>query len=86
MQGAPLGRPFGQFVQAAGVDMLGVVPSIVKHWRSSGCLQVGTWRCCRQPALCQAARPELQPGSSASWGVHDQDPGGLLPKLRSAAR
>ena len=29
-QGSPLGRQFGQFVQAAGVTMLGVVPSIVK--------------------------------------------------------
>jgi hypothetical protein len=29
-QGSPQGRPFGAFVQASGVTMLGVVPSIVK--------------------------------------------------------
>ncbi len=39
-QGSPLGRPFGEFVAAAGVTMLGVVPSIVKAWRGSGCMQV----------------------------------------------
>ena len=30
LHGSPQGRPFGEFVQAAGVTMLGVVPSIVK--------------------------------------------------------
>lgn len=30
LQGSPQGRPFGEFVEAAGVTMLGVVPSIVK--------------------------------------------------------
>ena len=40
LQGSPMGRPFGEFVQAAGVTMLGVVPSMVKAWRSSACMQV----------------------------------------------
>ncbi len=31
--GAPTGNPFGRFVQDAGVNMLGVVPSIVRAWR-----------------------------------------------------
>ena len=39
-QGSPLGRPFGRFVQAARVNVLGLVPSIAKAWRSSGCMQV----------------------------------------------
>lgn len=42
-QGAPLGRDFGQFVEAAGVEMLGVVPSIVRAWRHSGCMQGLHW-------------------------------------------
>lgn len=38
-QDAPTTAPFGQFVQQAGVTMLGLVPSIVKHWRASGCME-----------------------------------------------
>jgi hypothetical protein len=29
-QGSPLGRPFGEFVAAAGVTQLGLVPSIAR--------------------------------------------------------
>jgi len=32
-QGAPTGREFGRFVEAAGVTCLGLVPSIVSAWR-----------------------------------------------------
>ena len=39
-QGSPLGRPFGEFVEAAGVSMLGLVPSIAKAWRASDCMKV----------------------------------------------
>lgn len=39
-QGSPLGRDFGVFVQAAGVSMLGLVPSIAKAWRASDCMKV----------------------------------------------
>jgi acetyl-CoA synthetase len=41
--GAPTGRAFGQFVQDAGVTMLGVVPSLVKAWRESDCLSGLDW-------------------------------------------
>jgi acetyl-CoA synthetase len=34
----PTGRPFGSFVQDAGVTMLGVVPSIVRAWRETNCM------------------------------------------------
>ena len=47
--GAPRGRDFGQFVAAARVEVLGVVPSIVKAWRSSGCMEGIEWpalHCC----------------------------------------
>ncbi len=41
--GAPLGREFGEFVRDADVNMLGVVPSMVKHWRNSGALKGIDW-------------------------------------------
>ncbi|MEE2827395.1 MAG: AMP-binding protein [Planctomycetota bacterium] len=40
---APLGRGFGQFVQDARVQMLGVVPTIVKAWRTSGQMETFDW-------------------------------------------
>jgi acetyl-CoA synthetase len=41
--GAPTTRAFGQFVQDAGVTMLGVVPSLVQIWKSTNCLQGLDW-------------------------------------------
>lgn len=41
--GAPLGRDFGEFVQNAQVNMLGVVPSIVKQWIDSKCMEGLNW-------------------------------------------
>ena len=41
-QGAPLGRPFGVFVQQARVTMLGLVPSIARAWRASNCMQASS--------------------------------------------
>lgn len=38
-EGSPLGREFGVFVEAAKVDVLGLVPSIVKAWRHSDCMK-----------------------------------------------
>ena len=40
---APTGREFGQFVRAAGVTMLGVVPSLVSTWKASACMQDLDW-------------------------------------------
>ena len=40
---APMGAGFGQFVQNAGVTMLGVVPTIVKAWRASGEMESFDW-------------------------------------------
>ncbi|WP_346293366.1 AMP-binding protein [Sphaerothrix gracilis] len=42
-EGAPTTRAFGQFVEAAHVTMLGVVPSLVSAWQTSGCLQGLDW-------------------------------------------
>lgn len=41
--GAPLGEGFGRFVQDAGVTMLGVVPSIVRQWKITGCNETFDW-------------------------------------------
>ena len=40
---APTTRGFVEFVEGAGVTMLGIVPSIVAAWRSSGVLEAGDW-------------------------------------------
>jgi acetyl-CoA synthetase len=41
--GAPLTREFGEFVQNAKVSMLGLVPSLVKVWRSTQCMRGLNW-------------------------------------------
>jgi len=45
--GAPLDTNFGLFVQEAKVSMLGVIPSIVKHWKASGCMENLDWNTIR---------------------------------------
>ncbi len=42
-EGAPTGSDFARFVERAGVTMLGVVPSLVRAWRSSGALDHADW-------------------------------------------
>ncbi len=44
---APLDEGFGRFVQDARVTMLGVVPTIVKVWRKSGCMESLDWTAIR---------------------------------------
>ncbi|KAL6966260.1 putative CoA ligase ccl12 [Sarracenia purpurea var. burkii] len=41
--GSPLGRDFGKFVQDARVTMLGTVPSLVKAWKSTQCMEGLDW-------------------------------------------
>ncbi|EOY32310.1 Acyl-activating enzyme 18 [Theobroma cacao] len=41
--GSPLGHGFGKFVQDAGVTVLGTVPSLVKSWKSTNCLEGLDW-------------------------------------------
>jgi len=41
--GAPIGKEFGEFVSKAEVTMLGLVPSIVKHWKNSQCMEGLNW-------------------------------------------
>lgn len=40
---APIGIGFGKFVQDAKVTMLGVVPSMVKQWKVSRCMEAYDW-------------------------------------------
>ncbi|HEX4045088.1 MAG TPA: AMP-binding protein [Gammaproteobacteria bacterium] len=42
--GAPTGAAFGQFVQDARVSILGVVPTLVRSWRASACMESYDWR------------------------------------------
>lgn len=41
--GSPLDHGFGKFVQDAGVTILGTVPSLVKTWKSTGCIKGLDW-------------------------------------------
>ncbi|KFM24179.1 Acetyl-coenzyme A synthetase [Auxenochlorella protothecoides] len=61
--GAPTGRPFGQFVAAARVNVLGVVPSIVKAWRASGCMQGLDWSALR----CFSSTGEASAPEDSLW-------------------
>ena len=41
--GLPTEREFGEFVQDAGVTMLGVVPSLVRAWKNTTCMKGIDW-------------------------------------------
>ncbi|GKV30326.1 hypothetical protein SLEP1_g39143 [Rubroshorea leprosula] len=41
--GSPLGHGFGKFVQDAGVTVLGTVPSLVKTWKNTNCMEGLDW-------------------------------------------
>lgn len=41
--GLPTSRNYGEFIQNAGVTMLGVVPSLVNAWKTSDCMRGLDW-------------------------------------------
>ena len=41
--GAPTGKEFGEFVQNAKINMLGLVPSIVRHWKNTKSMEDYDW-------------------------------------------
>jgi acetyl-CoA synthetase len=41
--GSPAQREFGEFVQNSRTTILGVIPSLVKTWRVTGCMDVLDW-------------------------------------------
>ena len=45
--GVPTGREFGVFVQNAKVTMLGVVPTLVRAWKNTDCMQGLDWHAIR---------------------------------------
>ena len=45
--GMPTGRDFGIFVQNAKVSMLGVVPTLVRAWKNTDCMQGLDWHAIR---------------------------------------
>ena len=45
--GSPSERAFGLFVEHAGVNMLGVVPSLVRAWRTEDCMRGLDWSAIR---------------------------------------
>ncbi|MCY3743213.1 MAG: AMP-binding protein [Candidatus Poribacteria bacterium] len=45
--GVPTGRNFGVFVQNAKVSMLGVVPTLVRAWKNTGCMHGLNWHAIR---------------------------------------
>jgi acetyl-CoA synthetase len=62
-EGSPVGRSFGQFVEQAGVTMLGVVPSLVKSWRASDCMAGLDWSGIR----CFSSTGEASNASDMHW-------------------
>ena len=69
VQGAPLGRDFGQFIEAAKVNMVGLVPSIVKAWRASSCMDNLDWSSVRLfSSTGEASSPEDYHWLSSRWG------------------
>ena len=46
-EGVPTGREFGVFVQNAKVSMLGVVPTLVRAWKNTGCMHGLDWHAIR---------------------------------------
>ncbi|PCH77234.1 MAG: AMP-dependent synthetase [Flavobacteriaceae bacterium] len=41
--GAPMGDEFGAFIQESSTNMLGVIPSFVKYWKQSKCMEKYDW-------------------------------------------
>jgi acetyl-CoA synthetase len=41
--GTPTEREYGKFIQNAGVNILGIVPSLVSTWKTTACMQGLNW-------------------------------------------
>jgi acetyl-CoA synthetase len=42
-EGTPTGKGFGKFIQDTKVTMLGTVPTLVKNWRATACMEEFNW-------------------------------------------
>lgn len=48
MTGLPSTKSFCQFVEAADIDMVGVIPSLVKAWRAANATDGCDWKCVKR--------------------------------------
>lgn len=71
-EGAPTERGFCEFVQNAGVTMLGLIPSIVKSWRSSGAAADLNWSRLR----CYSSSGEASDPNDYGWLMRLNQPDG----------
>lgn len=68
--GVPTCREFGQFVQDERVTMLGVVPTLVSAWRSTGCMEGLDWSALR----CFSSTGECSSPADMHWLMTRQQP------------
>jgi acetyl-CoA synthetase len=73
-EGSPLERGFCEFVQNARVTMLGIVPSIVKNWRASGCANELDWQSLR----CFSSSGEASNANDYAWLMRCNQPKNVL--------
>jgi acetyl-CoA synthetase len=73
-EGAPNERGFCEFVQNAHVTMLGLVPSIVKSWRSSKLAEGLDWRALR----CFSSTGEASDPQDYRWLMQLNQPAGVI--------
>jgi acetyl-CoA synthetase len=71
-EGAPTERGFCKFVQEAHVTMLGLVPSIVKSWRTSGAADGLDWSRLR----CYSSSGEASDPNDYAWLMRLNQPDG----------
>jgi acetyl-CoA synthetase len=72
-EGSPVERGFCEFVQDAGVTMLGLVPSIVKGWRKAMCAEGLDWGRLRAfSSSGEASNP-----NDYRWLMHLNQPAGV---------
>ncbi len=72
-EGGPVERGFCEFVQDAGVTMLGLVPSIVKGWRKTSCAEGFDWSQVR----AFSSSGEASNADDYRWLMHLNQPVGV---------
>mgnify|MGYP001036459165 CR=1 FL=1 len=73
-EGGPVERGFCEFVQDAGVTMLGLVPSIVKGWRRTSCAEGFDWSLVR----AFSSSGEASNADDYRWLMHLNQPVGVV--------
>ena len=73
-EGGPVERGFCEFVQDAGVTMLGLVPSIAKGWRKTSCAEGFDWSLVR----AFSSSGEASNADDYCWLMHLNQPAGVM--------